>query len=160
MTTNFIQPTFGKCIAEDEYGVLYRIKLKKLVKYQDEDKLFVPDIQRNRDNDNINNMTQTCKIKTVNALINSSNAIQLYVCGNTYAIIDGQHRMEAYRNMIKLNPDNYNDTMINVHLYNKNVSDEDMYKVYLDLNRNNPDVCNNECIDNIFKHKKYNELKN
>lgn len=149
----------GIKMSTDPHGELRRIKLKTLINHYEKGKIIIPDIQRVRDDEIINEMYITCK-KNIHILINSTNPLQFCICGGIYALIDGQHRLETFKLLCEKNNCEYDEIYIPIHVIN-DISEIEIYKLYMNLNRNNSAIYNNvNCLDDMFRIKKYNCLKN
>lgn len=148
----------GTKLTSDPYGELRKIKLELLINHYNKGKIIIPDIQRVRNEDIIDEMILTCD-ENIYTLIHSTNPLQFCVCGGVYALIDGQHRLETFKIMFEKNNHKYNNVFIPIHVIN-DISELDIYKLYMNLNRNNPDIYNNvTCLDDVFRVKNYNNLK-
>ena len=148
----------GIKLASDPYGELRRIKLELLVNHYNKGKIIIPDVQRVRDDEIINEMVSTCE-ENIYTLIHSTNPLQFCICGGAYALIDGQHRLETFKLVIEKYGDKFEDVFVPIHVIN-DISELEIYKLYMNLNRNNPDIYNNvNCLDDVFRVKNYNNLK-
>lgn len=148
----------GRSVSKNPYGVLRQIKVELLVNHYKNGKIIIPDVQRIRDESIINNMVATCE-DNVYTLIHSSNPLQLCVCEGVYALIDGQHRMETFRIIMDKYPEKLEGVEISIHIYN-DVDELEMYRLYMNLNINNPDINSQmNCLEDLFRVKNYSKMK-
>lgn len=149
---------FGKLLYRTSIGSLKKTTVPALVKKFEEGQIIIPEYQRNIEDDIINGMMETCR-EDPKLLTECSNAIHLYQCGNGYALVDGQHRLEVYRRLLEENEDIFDDIKIKIHIINK-TSTEKLLSIYKNLNYNNTDAyINTSSIVDITESEKYYVLK-